>query len=375
MAGAGTLLIIDPGLQLWGSERALAATLKALTEAWDRVVLVTPPDAELAGLVAGDPATHGLIILRTAPIGMLHKKGGVAKLRAMVAVVRRRLELRPARIYLNQAGLGRLLAPLLRICSVPATLHVRILEDIPRVMALPATARAPMDLVFISDAMSEAAGPATPAHMRRFQAYDPYPLTPLPEALPMVAPFVSLGRLSHGKGMHLLVEALEDPRLAHTRADIFGEGVAGDSYADDITVRAREGAGKGGARFMGFQRDVMSHLPAYHFLVSGSRYETLGRVVMEGWEAGLVPVVYGGSGGAAEMVRKSGAGVIYDDWTGTALADALVQAIALSDTDRSTLAAQGRAWMAQALGLDDYRTALAGTLFPGAALHTLTSTT
>jgi glycosyltransferase involved in cell wall biosynthesis len=357
-----TLMIVDPGLRLWGSERALAATLMALTEAWERVVLLTPPGAELAAEVRAHPDRYGPVTVQETPIGMLHKRGRVAQLRAMAALGLLMMRLRPARVYLNQAGLARVLHPVCRILSIALSIHVRILEDVPRGTPLRGTPRAPVDLIFVSDAMAEAANPVTlPAGTAWHKAYDPYPLAPQPEALPLQAPFAFVGRLSHGKGPHLLIDALGLPALASVRADLYGAGVDGETYADILTGKAE--ALQGRVRIMGFRQDVMRRLPAYRFLVSTSQYEPLGRVVMEGWEAGLVPIVYAGSGGAAEMVRKSGAGLSFDDWTGGALADALVAAQQMPLEQHHAMVQAGRSWMAQNLGIDSYKQALSGVLF------------
>jgi len=355
-------MIVDPGLRLWGSERALSATLQTLTEAWDRVVLVTPPGAELADEVCAHPDRYGPVRVMHAPIGLLHKRGRVAQLKAAAVLGLLALWLRPARIYLNQAGLARLLAPVSRVLSTALAIHVRLLEDVPRVTTLRGTPSAPLDLIHISDAMATAAGPATlPAGTTWHKAYDPYALAEQPKPLPQKAPFVFVGRLSHGKGPHLLIEALGQPVLADARADLYGTGIEGDSYADKLARKAEPLEGR--VRMMGFCQDVMQRLPAYRFLVSTSHYEPLGRVVMEGWEAGLVPIVYAGSGGAAEMVRKSGAGLNFDNWTGEALAGALVTAQQMTDEAHHAMVSAGRAWMAQNLGLENYKRALSGILF------------
>lgn len=347
---------------MWGSERALADTLAALTEAWQRVVLVMPPGAELADEIRGAPERYGPIELRQAPIGNLHKRGRLAQLRALSAITRLAVQLRPDRIYLNQAGLARVVLPAARFLGVPLTLHVRIREDIARVTKLLGTALTPLDLIFISDAMADLAGAAPDGgNVRWVKAYDPYRLAAQPKSLPQYAPFVSVGRLSHGKGMHLLVEALGKEPLAGVRTDFYGAGVEGDDYAEWLETEAHViGAN---VRFMGFRKDVGACLPAYRFLVSTSAYEPLGRVVMEGWEAGLVPIVYAGSGGAAEMVRKSGAGLCFDDWTEAALTETLVAALQMNPEEHRSMVAAGRGWMAQNLGLDSYRSSLSGIIF------------
>lgn len=356
-------MVIDPGLQLWGSERALAATLKPLTEAWDRVFLVTPPGAALAGLVA-DRAAHGPVEVIHAPIGLLHKKGRAARLMAMARLGLLIARYRPDRIYLNQAGLCRLLVPLARMAQVPLVLHVRLLEDVPRVAPLRGRPGAPLHQVYISDAMLPSPPPAEDAHTFIHKAYDPYPFAPeAPCAPDGAADFVSLGRLAHGKGQHLLVAAMADPALTGHAAHIFGEGVPGERFEADLRAQAAPQVAAGRVFFHGFRSDVTELLGSYRFLVSTSEFETLGRVVMEAWEQGLVPIVYASSGGAAEIVRKSGGGLVYEDWNAESLATTLREALSLSEEQRADLATRGLTWGRANLGLDIYRARLADALF------------
>lgn len=355
-------MIVEPGLKLWGSERALAATLKSLTEAWGRVVLVMPQGAELADEVRQRPGDYGPIDILEASIGNLHQRGYRARLSATLALALLMIRLRPERVYLNQAGLARLMQPLSRLMRIPLAIHVRLIEDVSRVIRLRGTSRAPLDVIFISDVMLEAAGEVRlPAGTKWHMAYDPYPLAKFPELRSQSAPFVCVGRLSHGKGPHLLVEALSNSCFSDITADIFGTGVDGDSYADKLTDLVQPVQNR--VRLMGFHRDVMSHLPAYRFLVSTSHFETLGRVIMEAWEAGLVPIAYAGSGGAAEMVRKSGGGILFKSWDAASLSEALSRALSMTEDERRHFVEEGRSWMAQSLTLQGYRTTLTNILY------------
>ncbi|WPY96232.1 glycosyltransferase family 4 protein (plasmid) [Limimaricola variabilis] len=357
------LMIIDPGLQLWGSERALAATLKPLTEAWDRVVLVTPPGAALAGLVA-DRATHGPVEVIHTPIGLLHKKSRAARMMAVARLSLLLARVRPDKIYLNQAGLCRLLVPLARWVGVPLVLHVRLLEDVPRVAPLRGRVGAPLHQVYISDAMLPSPPPQEDAYTFIHKAYDPYLFAPEdPRAPGGVANFVSLGRLAQSKGQHLLVAAMKDPALNGHAAHIFGEGGPDDPYGVSIKTEAAGQVADGRVVFHGFREDATEALSGYRFLVSTSNFETLGRVVVEAWEKGLMPIVYAGSGGAAEIVRKSGGGLLYCDWTAESLARALRTALEMPEALRAERAARGLNWGRAHLGIDTYQTRLAAVLF------------
>lgn len=350
------LMIIDPGVQLWGSERALAATLKMLSGSWSQVILVTPPGAELARMVS-DSRQYGAIRLVQAPIGMLHRKGVLARAWAAIRLAMLVAWLRPDRIYLNQAGLCRLLAPIARIAQVPLAIHVRLRDDLARVGRLRGSAKSPLHLIYISDAMVADGALGDGPYTNSYNAYDPYVFKV--SGRPgdgKAGDFVYLGRLSHEKGPHLLVDALSDPDLARVGATVhfFGEGVAGDDYLVRVLRRAEELSLGERAAFPGFRQDVVRLLGGYRFLVSTSRYESLGRVVMEAWEAGLVPIVYAGSGGAAELVRKSGSGLLFDEWTSESLAAALQKALSMPEERRRVMAEVGLRWGMEHLSLARY---------------------
>lgn len=358
-----TLMIVDPGLRLWGSERALAATLQALTQAWGRVVLVTPQGAELATEVRSCPNDYGPVQIMHAPIGMLHKRSRAAKLRAMAALGVLALRVRPSRIYLNQAGLIKVLWLLCRALRRPLVVHLRLIDDVPRAAKLNGSARVSLSLIAVSRAMLTNSNLADDSHRQLIVAYDPYPLVDAsPPQMDLDKPeFVILSRLSYLKGVHLLIGALNDPRLLKARAVVYGAGVDQDPYADDLRVQAAPFDGR--VTFEGFQLDVKARLPGHRFLVLTSAYETLGRVVIEAWEAGLVPIVYARSGGAAEIVAASGGGLIFDDWDASSLASVLAQAMAMPEDARKAVAAAGRTWAEQELGLERYRATLSGLLF------------
>jgi glycosyltransferase involved in cell wall biosynthesis len=356
-------MIVDPGLKLWGSERALAATLKALTDSWARVLLVVPTGAELAEEVSSAPDHYGAVEIMHAPIGNLHKRGRGARLLAFAWLATLAVKFRPARIYLNQAGLARLVLPVARLLGVRLAVHVRLLDDVPRSLALRATRRAPVDLIFVSAAMSGSISPADAPHLTVRVSYDAYVLAhdAFVSTDPKKAPFVNVGRLSHGKGIHLLIDALAHDSLSKARVDIYGEGVPGEHYAADVERRAKLLGDR--VRFLGFRHDVARRLRGHRFLVLTSVYETLGRVVVEGWDAGLVPIVCADSGGAAEIVCASGAGLIFGEWTADALAETLQTAWNMPEHDRVALATAGRAWVQSELSLKNYKSALSGILF------------
>jgi glycosyltransferase involved in cell wall biosynthesis len=68
---------------------------------------------------------------------------------------------------------------------------------------------------------------------------------------------------------------------------------------------------------------------------------------MEAWAAGTVPIVFQGSGGAAEIVEAADAGIVYESQDGEILAGAIEKALALSQQEQTEVVRRGRAWIDQ----------------------------
>jgi glycosyltransferase involved in cell wall biosynthesis len=360
-----TLLVIDPGLKLWGSERALLATLESLSACWNRVIVVTPKDAELADEIISNEK-YGQIELRNAPIGNLHKRGPVARIIATIFLLIICNRERASRVYLNQAGLGRIVRVVACILRRPLVIHVRLIDDIPRISRIRGSRRFPVDLIFVSWAMAESFGCPANRYVKRHVSYDPYIFDLQVSNRIPIREFVCVGRISKGKGQHLLIDAMVNPSILKKCAtlDIFGTGAPGDPYVRQIQAQIRAGDAVDRISVHGFRRDVLSRLADFRFLVAPSEYESLGRVVIEAWEAGIVPIVYAASGGAAEIVCASGGGLTFPDWTSEALAETMCAALALTNDEYHEMAARGRRWSKEALAIENYRGKLTGVLYP-----------
>lgn len=357
------LMVIDPGLRLWGSERALMATLAELAADWNQVCVVTPPDAELAGALQNYPVTA-----LTAPIGDLHRQGRLVRLRALWHLARLIRRRRVDQIYLNQAGMCRIVQLLAWVFSLPLVIHVRLAEDLPRVASLRSTPRVPLTLILVSDNLkrlySSLKRPDQPP--RAITAYDPVErdwrakLSQSPDR-----DIACVGRLSVGKGQAVLVQAMAMLPLAARAAtlDIIGAGIPGDPFAADLDRQVAQAELGDQVRMLGFRDDVESLLPRYRVLAVPSHYESLGLVTIEAWAAGILPVASAESGGTAELIGRSGGGILYPGHAAEALADALERALAMTPAQRAGLIAKGRNWAAENLSLAQFRDSLSGVLF------------
>jgi glycosyltransferase involved in cell wall biosynthesis len=153
-----------------------------------------------------------------------------------------------------------------------------------------------------------------------------------PEAVPLA---LALGRLHRNKGFDLLLDAMA--RLPDLHLWIAGTG----ELQRELEAQAARLGVADRVRFLGWREDVPALLAAADLLVSSSRWEPLGNVVLEAWMAG-VPVVATASAGPSELIadRVSGRLVPLED--AAALAAAIAE-VAGDRELRATLVAGGRA--------------------------------
>lgn len=359
------LLIIDPGLKLWGSERALLSTLEAVVAEIDNVVLLVPPEAELRTAVEG----LGLTVV-ARPIANLHRRPPWAKIAFLWHVARACLRHRIDCIHLNQGGPGRLVNIVAQALGIPLVVHVRLREDVPRAAALKGSRRAPVTLLFVSEGMRELYPQGAPdAHKTLITLYDPYPM-PAGDAprAPEDSPFICVGRLAPLKGQDRLIKAIALGRLRglSLMTRLLGADAQGGAYEGELRDLARDAGVADLVQFCGYTTDVMPFMAGSRYMVLPSEYEPLGRVLFEAWDAGAMPICCAQSGGAAEVVSASGGGLIYEVNTPEAIGEVMADALRLSEDERLDKVAKGREWARLNLSVAAYRAKLEGVLFPRA---------
>jgi glycosyltransferase involved in cell wall biosynthesis len=153
-----------------------------------------------------------------------------------------------------------------------------------------------------------------------------------PEGVPLA---LALGRLHENKGFDVLLSALETVPDLHLW--LAGEGPlrrALERQAASLGIAGR-------VRFLGWRDDVAALLAAADFLVSSSRHEPLGNVVLEAWAAGRA-VVAAAATGPSELISDGESGLLVPVEDMTALAAAL-RRLAGEPVLRARLAAAGHA--------------------------------
>jgi glycosyltransferase involved in cell wall biosynthesis len=336
-------LIVESSGNLWGSERALLDLLGGMKTL--EVAVCCPPRMPLTRELE---KRH----VRTLPyyVAGLHEKSRSHRLRAAIGLLHACLEYRPDVIYLNQSGSYKVTLPAATLLNLPIVAHVRIFEDAVYLARQSPGPHRLRGLIAISSAVE--------AEIRHFHGLNPIPVhriydayTPMdrPPAAPVSEGRISkriacVGRLVRVKGQDLLVHALKafDSNL---ECLMVGEGEEG--FVQDLKQMASNVDSGSSVQWVGFVHDVVPLLRTCSVLACPSHLEPLGRVILEAWDAGAIPVAFAGSGGAAEIIAASDGGILYEEQRPEALAKALRYAVELDPGQAACLVDNGRSWMAK----------------------------
>ncbi|MWV26981.1 glycosyltransferase [Aurantiacibacter rhizosphaerae] len=341
----------------------MLTTMPALASSHDRVIVMLDRQAAL-----NDALRDLDVQIVHAPFAHLAQRRrwldrGAIALRIVFACLRHKV----CKIYLNQAGLAPLVHRVAGLLGLPLVIHVRILEDLKRCAML---ALGPdVHLVFNSLDMMERYEEIGNCRAKHVAVYNPtnLPLNACEETdFAHRKMFGCIGRLSTSKGQHILLEAfaLLGPLSRARSLDFIGEAPQGGRrYEDDLKSQAQALELPDAVQFLGYRSDAQALMMDYRFIVVPSLYEPFGRVVMEAWAAGAVPIASTLSGGSAEIIRASGAGLLFEGHTPAAMASVLRKAVSLSAKDHGKLAAMGRSWARETLSIENYKRTLTGVLF------------
>jgi len=332
------VLVVEPAGNLWGSERALLDLIdSALGLSFG---VCCPPRSP----IIGELERRGIPVFPYF-LAELHRGPRWRRLQAAFGVLRASLRFRPALIHLNQSGAYRVVRLAADALRLPVVCHVRIFEDAAYLAGVSPDPRRLRAMIAISGTVE--------AELRRHHQLDAIPVSCIYDAYapetksqprgrrePKIA---CVGRITPIKGQKMLIDALGlTPGLPPGSECL----VAGDGEPDHLAeLKAQSERAMIRVRWLGFLRDVSSLLQESSVLACPSSREPLGRVIFEGWDAGAVPVVFRGAGGAAEIVDAARGGILYDEQSPAALGAALRTALALPEEEAERLIANGRRWM------------------------------
>ena len=291
--------------------------------------------------------------------GMLHTRPKWHRLTFMwhvyLACVKHRIEY----IHVNQAGLCRLVNVVAQHLKIPTVVHVRLVEDIPRVAGLSASAKAPVTLIFVSEDMQERYTRIASPSPNRFSlaAYDPFEMS---DDIDLRArdskEIVCIGRLTPIKGQVKLIDAVAICRNAGLKVclKLIGSDPENGDYERALRQQTLRLELSEFVEFVGYVSDVQPYLRNAAFICIPSEYEPLGRIVFEAWDRGVVPICSSKSGGVSEAISASKGGILYGENSAENIAATIISAQSLSGSEHQQLVANGRAWAAANASLSDY---------------------
>lgn len=329
---------------MWGSERALLDLLDAVSM---EVAVCCPPGMPLQKELERRR-------IRTLPyyVYRSHEKSRWQRLLAAIGVFRACLQFRPDILYLNQSGSYKTTLPSARLLRLGIVAHVRIFEDAQYLARQRPKAHRLRGIIAISRAVEE--------EIRSFRQLESIPLHRIYDAYAVSARSSSklppeangnriacVGRLVPVKGQDVLIGALRLLNTVGACADCMMVGDGDAAFIRQLKQMASACQLTTKIHWLGFVHDVGAVLRTCSVLVCPSHREPLGRVIFEAWDAGAVPVVFSGSGGAAEVVAAADGGIIYHAQEPDCLMHTLKEALGLTPEQRTRLVRNGRSWMAE----------------------------
>lgn len=340
------LLILEPSGNLWGSERALIDFLRAAQSDKQWNIGVCCPPSE--GFIKAIENLH--VRVYSSYEANLHQKGTYARIRTLLSLAMLIRRFNPHVIYVNEAGATRLALLASTFSGTPVVTHVRLVEDVAPVTALLPQSRLAR-VACISKYIFGLFEPGN-SYEKLVELYDPY--QPVREWIdeqwfepPSPPTIYCVGRIARGKGQDILIQAVAHLKASGTdvRLVFFGSAFEGDVFPTELLELAAARGVDDRVEWRGTIENVVSALVGGSALVCPSHREPLGRVLFEAWDAGLIPLVWSGSGGAAEVVLESGGGLTYPTQDGVSLANTLRTLLDLSPEARAGLVQAGRMWL------------------------------
>lgn len=361
------VLIIEPAGNLWGSERALLG-FAGWMPGMEVAVCCPPRSAIIPELERRS--------IRVFPffIAGLHEKGRLQRVKAAIGVVRACLQFRPDVIHLNQAGCYQVALPAALLFSLPIIVHVRIYDDVAYLASRRRNPRWLRGIVAISESIaqqlrSQSALSDIPQHV----LYDSYAVSQSPArsngAESKRDRITCVGRIAPIKGQDLLIEAVHRLAAKGTAIDCLLIGDGPSDFVQKLKTAAAVGPGARCFHWLGIREDVLSLMATCAVLVCPSHKEPLGRVILEAWDAGAIPVACRTSAGAAEIISAGDGGLLYAEQSVESLSNAILEALRLPRERAVELIGNGRSWMSRHCDPATYGATIAKIFGEAAKLH------
>lgn len=370
-AQSPTVLVINPGADVYGSDLQMLESVTALREAGARVVVACAGDGPLVAMLRerGAETVVGRfpVVRRTylSPVGVGRLAGELARdLPAMVRLLR---QLRPAALYVNTTTLPWWIL-LGRLARTQVVCHVHEAEDKDNQLVLKGL-NAPLlmahRLILISATAADALWSLLPSLRDRSVVVmngvpdraDPPVLPPRENA---VVRLVVVSRLSPRKAQHTAVDALRVlvDRGMDARLELAGTPFPGyEWYEQQLRDQVRDHDLSDRVTFTGYVTPSSIAFDRADIVLAPSVREPFGNAVVEA-QLAQRPIVAAAAGGHRESIAEGETGLLVGVEDHVAMADA----VELLAADLPTADAMGRAARISAMehfGLARYRREIA----------------
>ena len=158
----------------------------------------------------------------------------------------------------------------------------------------------------------------------------------LPEDLPIIT---LVGRLTHWKGQHLLLEALSKMKNQHFYCLIVGSDQGRIKYTNYLKELVKKYGLEQKVKFIGQSFDIPALLMVSDIVLSTSiEPEAFGRAAIEGQAMGKI-VIVSNIGGSLENTIDNVSGKLFESNNAEALANALDQALSMPEEEKKKMSA------------------------------------
>ena len=158
----------------------------------------------------------------------------------------------------------------------------------------------------------------------------------LPEDLPIIT---LVGRLTHWKGQHLLLEALAKMKNRDFYCLIVGSDQGRVKYTNELKELVKKYDLEGKVKFIGQSFDIPALLMVSDIVLSTSiEPEAFGRAAIEGQAMGKI-VIASNIGGSLENTINNVSGILFESNNADALAAALDRALAMPEEEKRKMSA------------------------------------
>jgi glycosyltransferase involved in cell wall biosynthesis len=300
------ILVIEPSGLLYGSEMVLLDIITNTNKSKYHYTVALPPKSQFIRLLDKHHIDHIDFLLINSK---LKKAISYYKLFKYIK------QTKPDLIFVNQAGIQKVISLIARKLNIPVVSEVSTLEDGLLVSAFNNKLHQPVQTYICnSDYIASMVNIPEDKKTVLYYGYEWKHLNPQVNSNKDPFKIALLGRISESKGHFLLVDAIKD--IVKRRPDINLEVYfIGDAPHISIEKEIRsiiEGAGlKDLFIFRGFQTDIEKELTNMNMMVIPSIQEPFGRIFCESAEAKL-PCIVANSGGLGELAQRFNLGVQFE---------------------------------------------------------------